>query len=121
MALGMSGLPQSMFMTFSNYPLIISSSTPIAIPFVGHQFGHSDAILEHKNFLTSVTFMSKSGMKISREDKCQHDQSCVGWGYGTYPSNNKVGTCDVGRVCLFTSWVIDCFQNVAWGSRCGEV
>ena len=93
----------------------------MAVPLIGHQFGCSNAIIECKNFPISATFMSESGLKISREDKHQHDQSRVGWGYGTYLSNNKVGTLNVGGVRLLTSWAIDHFQNVAQGSDCGEV
>ena len=62
----------------------------MAVPLVRHQFNHSDVILECKIFPTSATFMTPSGAKISREDKQQHGVSHVGWGFGTYLSNNKV-------------------------------
>ena len=80
---------QSLYL-FSNYPLNNSSSTPMAVPLVGHQFNHSNAILERKIFPTSAMFVTPSRVKISQEDKRQHGISCVGWGFGTYLSNNKV-------------------------------
>ena len=65
-------------------------STPIAVPLVGNQFDHSDAILGRKLLPTSATFVIPSGARISREDKCQHGVSSIGWGMRTYPDNNKV-------------------------------
>ena len=62
----------------------------MAVPLVGHQFDHGDAILGRKLFLTSATFVIPSGSRISREDKRQHGISCIGWGMRTYPDNNKV-------------------------------
>ena len=62
----------------------------MAVPLVRHQFDRSDAILGHKLFPTSAMFVIPSGSRISREDKCQHGVSHIGWGMRTYPDNNKV-------------------------------
>jgi hypothetical protein len=63
----------------------------MSIPREGNQFDRTDAIAGRGERPKGATFMAYDGQKISRLDSRQHDVSRIGWGPGTYPSNNTVG------------------------------